>query len=111
MHTVNHITKIDFIKQKYTYLYIDEDGIFSLKFFFIPSFIQCTQIKGEIARDSSREDRRPILNTASKIRTKLKMGLKESYGIDIDDDIKYPKLKQRWKAYTEQLAKEGKRYH
>ena len=39
------------------------------------------------------------------------MGLKERYGIDIDDDIKYPKLKQAWKAYTEQLAKEGKTYH
>ena len=32
----------------------------------------------------------------------------EKHQINMDDDIKFPTVKQKWKAYVEMLAKEGK---
>ena len=54
------------------------------------------------------EERRPKLNTAKKIKSQLKMGLKEDFNIDLDDEMRYPQLKRKWKAYLELLAREGK---
>ena len=59
-------------------------------------------LKGE-----GKEERHPKLNSVSKTRSQLRLALKETHKIDMDDEIKYPDVKKKWKAYTELLAKEG----
>ena len=62
--------------------------------------------QGKHAHEGNGE-RRPKLNSARKTKSQLKLAMKEIHKIDMDDEIKYPDVKKKWKAYTELLAKEG----
>jgi len=39
------------------------------------------------------------LNSARKTKSQVKLALKEIHKIDMDDEIKYPDVKKKWKAY------------